>query len=120
MFTSLAIFSKTNLILIFPCGNDKSSVICASCTHYHIRNIVFVTWGIKQSELFRFCLEIGTTDFNSFTFGLLYIRGVHEIGEPPRVTTVLLCLVLELFNGALVDQTHLDHEVPTNSRLTCL
>jgi hypothetical protein len=34
--------------------------------------------------------------------------------------TVLLGLVLELFNRALVYQTHLDHEAPTNSRLTCL
>ena len=31
MFTSLAIFFKTSLILTFPWGNDKSSVICASC-----------------------------------------------------------------------------------------
>ena len=47
MFTSLAIFYKASLILTFPCWNDKSSVICASYTHYHVRNIVFVTWSIK-------------------------------------------------------------------------
>ena len=83
MFTSLAIFFKTSLIFTLPCGNNESSVICASCSHDHIRNIVLVTWGIEQSELLRFGLKIGTTNFNSLTFGLLFIRRVHDIGEPP-------------------------------------
>ena len=120
MFTGLAIFFKTGLKFTLLCGNNKSSVICTSCTNYHIKNIVLVTRGIEQSELFRFGLKIGTTNFNSLTFGLLFITGVHDIGEPPWITTLLLGLLLEPFNRALVDHTHLNHEISTNCWLACV
>ena len=62
--------------------------------------------SIKNCVLFRWRVNDGPSDLNGLTFGFLFVRAVHDIGEPPRVTALVLSLLLELLNGALVDYAH--------------
>ena len=61
---------------------------------------------IENCVLFSWRVNDGPSDLNGLTFGFLFVRAVHDIGEPPGVTALILGLLLELLNGALVDYAH--------------
>lgn len=76
-----------------------------------------MTGCVKNGILLVFCVEVGATDLNSLTLGLLLITDVHDVSKPPRVTTLILGLCLVLFNCPLINNSIHKHQVTTNGRL---
>ena len=62
--------------------------------------------SIKDCVLFSWRVNDRSSDLNRLTFSFLFIRAVHDIGEPPGITALVLSLFLELLDGALVDYAH--------------
>ena len=74
-----------------------------------------MTRGIENCVLFSWRINDGPSDLNGLTFGFLFIGAVHDIGEPPGVTALVLGLLLELINGTLIDDAHGVDQVTANS-----
>lgn len=65
-----------------------------------------MAWSIENCVLFSWRVNDRSSDLNGLTLGFLLVRAVHDIGEPPGITTLVLGLFLELLDGALVDNAH--------------
>ena len=94
--------------------NDEGSDICECCSLDHVGNIVLVAWCVKDSDSLSLGIEVGLSYFHSFALGFLLFVAVHHVRQPPRVSSLLLSLILVLLNGSLVYDTHLEHQVSTN------
>lgn len=115
MLAGLSFTLKSCFKLTLTGRDDQSTKVSERCTHNHIRHVVLVTRSVEYSALLGLCVEEGATHFNGFTLGLLFVRVVHHVSEPPRVTAQLLGLYLVLFNRLLINDTHLQHKVTANS-----
>lgn len=74
--------------------------------------------GIENCVLFSWRVNDRPTDLYGLSFGFLFIRAVHDVGQPPGVTALVLGFLLELFDGALVDYAHRVDQVTANGRLS--
>ena len=120
MLSSLSVFFKTSFKLSLSCRNNKAGDIGKCSTHDHVGHVVLVAWSIKNSVLLLLGVELSTTDFNSLTLGFLVITDIHYVSEPPRVTTLLLGLLLVLLNSSLVYHSVKEHKVAANGGLACV
>jgi hypothetical protein len=74
-----------------------------------------VTWGIEQGELLCLSVKCGSSDFNSLALSLFLVRGIHDVSEPPGVTTLVFCLLLELFDDTAVNHAEVGHQSAADS-----
>lgn len=115
MFTSLTVSIETSFKLSLLCGNNKTSVICNSCSHNHIGYIILVAWSIKDCHSLLFSIKVCSSNFNSLALSSLLLALIHSVGQPPRLSVLFLGLFLELSDGTLIHNTHSKHDVSANS-----
>jgi len=114
MLSGLTILVEASLELTTSGGDDKATEVSESGTHDHVRDVVFMTWRVKDCILFCCCVDDGSAHLHSLTLCLLLIGAVHDVGQPPRVSTLVLRLLLELLNRSLVDDAHRVDQVTTD------
>lgn len=83
VFTGLTFLLETCFELTFTCRNDKPGEISESRTHYHIRNIILMSWGIKNGKLFFRSVKEGSSHLNSLSLCFFIISKIHDVGKPP-------------------------------------
>jgi len=107
VLTGLTFLLESSFVFSLTGRNDKTTKISKRCTLNHVSDIVLMSRSIKNSDLFSFCVEKGSTHFSSFTLCFFIINIVHDVSEPPRVTALFFSFDFILFNDSLVDNTHL-------------
>ena len=120
MLSRLSFLLETCFELSLSGGDNKTSIVSLSDSLDHIWHVVLMSWGIQDSEGLLLGLEAGSTDIDSLTLLLLLLVVVHDVSEPPRVTALLLGLLLELLDGSLIDETHLVDDLSTDGGLTSI
>jgi len=80
----------------------------------HIWNVILVAWSIEDGELLSWRVELSSTDFDGLSLLFLLLRVVHDVGEPPGITILLLGFGLELGDFSLVNNTHLVDDLTRN------
>ena len=76
-----------------------------------------MAWIIKERTLVSGSLKSSSTNFHRLVLGFFFCGRIHDVSEPTRVTAILIGLLLELVNGALVNQIESDHDAATDGRL---
>jgi len=118
VFASLAVLLEASFVFTLASGNNESRIVSHCRAHNHVWDVIFVTRSIKNCKLFFGCVESGTTHLYRFAFGLLFLANIHDVGEPPGVSTLFLGLLLVLRNGSLVYAFHLKHNLSGDSTFT--
>jgi hypothetical protein len=101
-------------------ADDETSKVGKTCSHDHVRHVVLMPRRIKHCILLRGRVKESTAHLDRLALGLFFLRVVHYIGEPPGVATLLFGLHLVVFDGALVYDAHLQHDVTTDGGLACI
>ena len=83
MLSRLTLRLETCFKFTFPSRNDESSIVRQSRALNHVWNVILVTGRIEDGELFGISVELGSTDFNGFSFGFLFLGFVHNVSKPP-------------------------------------
>lgn len=77
-----------------------------------------MAWGIEYRVLFCRSVDTGSSHFNGLTLGLFLIGTIHDVRQPPRVTTLVFGLLLKLLNGSCIDDAHRVDQVTTDGGLS--
>mmetsp|Transcript_20823 Transcript_20823/g.25483 ORF Transcript_20823/g.25483 Transcript_20823/m.25483 type:complete len:202 (+) Transcript_20823:1674-2279(+) len=120
MLSRLAILLEASLELTTTGRDDKATVVGECGAHDHVRHVVFMAWGVENCVHFFGSVDDGSAHLDGLTLGLFLVRAIHDIGEPPGVTTLVLGLLLELLNRALVNDTHGVNEVTADGGLASI
>ena len=118
VFASLTLLLEASLKLSLSGRDHKTTVISAGGAHDHVGHVVLVAWGVKERDLLCLGLESCANNLYILAPSVLLGVGVHEVGEPTRVTALFFGLLIILLDGAFVNQIEFDHNATTDSGLT--
>jgi len=79
-----------------------------------------MAWRVEDSYLLAVGVEVGTTNFDSLALSLFFLAIVHDIGEPPRVTTLVFGFLAVFCDFTLINHAHLKHNLTGDGRLTSI
>jgi hypothetical protein len=79
-----------------------------------------MAWRVKDRITFLLSIDDGTANLHSLALRLLLVGAVHDVGEPPGVSTLFLGLLLELLNSSRIDDAHRVDQVTANRRLASI
>lgn len=120
MFFGLSILVKSSFELAFFSRDDKNSNISLTGTHDHVRDVVFVAWGIEDCESSVLKREVKFGVFDSFT-SLSFVRiNVSNTGQLPCLHVILLGLLFISCPLLFVNFTELFHDVSSKCRFTSI
>lgn len=120
MFFGLSILVKSSFELTFFGRNDKNCNISLTSTHDHVRYVIFMAWGIKDSESSVLKREVKFGILDSFTsFSFVWIN-VSNTGQLPCLHMVLLGLLFISCPLLFIDFTELFHNVSSKSWFTSI
>lgn len=93
MLSGLAISDKTCLEFSRFCRNYKNCNISLTCTHDHIRDVIFMSWGIKEGKSSVTIVESEFCILNSNSFHSFRRINISNTGKLPSFHMVLLCFL---------------------------
>lgn len=117
MLSRLTIVLEPGLKFSLSGGDDESSIVGLGHTLDHVGDVVLVPWSINNGECLVIRVKASPSNVNGLSLLHLFLIIIHDVGEPPRVTTLLLGLFLELLDSSLVDEAHLVDDLTTNGGL---
>jgi len=120
MLSRLSLLLKTCLELSLSGRDNETSIVSLSDSLDHVWHIVLMAWSIQDSEGLLWSLKAGSSNIDSLSLLLLLLVVVHDVSEPPGVTTLLLGLLLELLDGSLVNESHLVDDLSADGGLTSI
>ena len=114
MLSRLTVLIETSLKFTSTSGDYEATKVGQRRTHDHVGHVVFVAWSIEDRKLLRLSVDAGSSHFDSFTFCLLFVGTVHDVGEPPRISTLILRFFFKFLNRPLVNYSHRVNQIAAN------
>ena len=116
MLSRLTVLLESGLEFTASRGNNQATEVRQRGTHDHVGNVVFMTWRVKDCVLFLGSVDDRPANLDSLSLGFLFIRTVHDVCKPPRVSTLILGFLFKLLDGSLVDDAHRVDQIAANRR----
>jgi hypothetical protein len=79
-----------------------------------------MAWSVEESIFLILGIELCSSDLNSLTLGFFVIAHIHDVSEPPRISTLGFGFFLELLDSSLIDDSHFVHDLTTDGGLTSI
>ena len=79
-----------------------------------------MAWSIKDGELLGLSIDAGSSHFDSFTLCLLFVGTIHDVGKPPRISTLILRFFFKFLDCPLVDHSHRVNQIAANCGLSSI
>mmetsp|Transcript_77614 Transcript_77614/g.180000 ORF Transcript_77614/g.180000 Transcript_77614/m.180000 type:complete len:224 (-) Transcript_77614:333-1004(-) len=114
MLSRLPTALKTRFKLAFPCRDDEHTNVGLGRAPYHVWHIGLVTWSIQDGPPSTLRFEVGPSNLHSLAFCLFFFVGIHNVGQEPAFTILVLGLLHVLLNGPLINTTTQVEHVPTS------
>mmetsp|Transcript_23624 Transcript_23624/g.58923 ORF Transcript_23624/g.58923 Transcript_23624/m.58923 type:complete len:700 (+) Transcript_23624:341-2440(+) len=96
---------------------DQDTDVSLRGTTDHVGHVGFVPRRIEHCETPIWGFEVGSANLHGLTFCLLLFAGVHDVGEEPTLSVLVLGLLHILLNRPLIHTAAQVQDVATSSGL---
>lgn len=100
--------------------NYKGTEVSLRSSLNHIRDVVFVTWCIKDGPALSLCLEVLLAILYRYAPLLFLLNPVHGISIKLRIAIFLHSLTLVSSHLIFRNELHGEQQIATESRLSCI
>lgn len=118
MLLGLAFLLKSGLKLSFLCRYNKNSYISLTCSHDHIRHIVFVSRGIEKGKSLLLQRKVEFGKLPSFAIHLFFRNYIRNTCLFPRLHLIWLSILFDPQKLLLINFLKLLHNIASKSRFS--